>query len=88
MGEASMASPLNWKWQTIKADWCTKMECFCNPSSSPEGYIFCPQIREWQEKNLDWVKAFNHEFEKKLKAKKKAHLERCRMVYEGMKKRG
>lgn len=85
MAKASIASPINWKWQTDEVNWCAKMEDFCNPSSSPEGYKFCPQIREWEEEDSDVVKALNRKFEEELKAKKKAHLKKCRKVYEGIK---
>jgi len=46
--------------------WCTKMDKLCNEKSDPEtGYVFCPQIRDWQEQQIDWVKGQNREFEKK-----------------------
>ena len=46
--------------------WCTKMSKPCNPESDAEtGYIYCPQIREWQEQQADWVKGQNKEFEEK-----------------------
>lgn len=46
--------------------WCTKMNKLCNPTSCPTtGYVFCPQIREWQEQAASWTKAQNKEFEEK-----------------------
>lgn len=45
--------------------WCEKMDAECNVESCPTtGYVFCPQIREWQEKQADWVKGQNADFEK------------------------
>lgn len=44
--------------------WCTKMDAKCNVESCPiTGYVFCPQIREWQEQEADWVKGQNFNFE-------------------------
>jgi len=44
--------------------WCTKMDKPCNVESDGEtGYVYCPQIREWQESQADWVKGQNRDFE-------------------------
>lgn len=44
--------------------WCIKMDKLCNVESCPTtGYVFCPQIREWQEEEADWVKGQNRNFE-------------------------
>lgn len=48
--------------------WCKKMDAECNVTSCPKtGYVFCPQIREWQEQQADWVKGQNRKFEEKHK---------------------
>jgi hypothetical protein len=48
--------------------WCSKIDEPCRIDSEPEtGYIYCPQIREWQEQSVSWAKAQNREFEEKRK---------------------
>lgn len=39
----------------------------CNLTSDPTGYMGCPQIRTWEEDEVDWVKTQNREREKQLK---------------------
>jgi hypothetical protein len=48
--------------------WCSKIDEPCRVDSDPKtGYVFCPQIREWQEQQCSWAKAQNREFERKRK---------------------
>ena len=56
--------------------WCTKMNKPCNVTSDLEtGYVYCPQIREWQEKQAGWVKGQNRVFEEQLKKDHKIFAE-------------
>jgi len=59
-----------WRLEAVRTSpftlwWCSKTDEPCRLDSDPEtGYVFCPQIREWQEKNCGWLRRQNREFEK------------------------
>ena len=48
--------------------WCSKIDKPCNVESDAKtGYVYCPQIREWGEKQASWAKGQNRDFEEKQK---------------------
>jgi len=92
IGEATFRSVFNEARgeKPVKFGWCfhPKLDGPCDPTSDKEtGYIFCPQIREWQEKQADWVKRQNEEFEEKHKEQLRLHLAKCKKIYEGIKRK-
>lgn len=81
---ATVTSPF--EKEPAKFYWCTKMDLPCNTKSEPCGYQRCPQIREWEEESCYWTKIQNRDFEEKEREENKKHWEKCRKIYEGIKK--
>jgi len=65
-------------------EWCNhpKRDEPCSVESDREtGYVFCPQIREWQEKSASWAKAQNREFEEKRRKEQEQKLAKAQEIF-------